>query len=92
MEFNHVDFRFLEAIPLMFVKKKLKCRKAQTVLRYHQPSPCKSIERYAHHLFIFNPFRQVKQLKSPSVKEFISLGVLNLKLHMLCSAFLYLSV
>ena len=45
-------------------KEKLKCRKFKSVLRYHQPSPHKNVEQYAHHLlFAFYPFRQEEELK-----------------------------
>ena len=67
MESNHAKTYFPKVIPLMTFKEKLHCRKVKAVLRYHQPSPTKHIEKYAHHLlFSFYPFRDKEQLKSPA--------------------------
>ena len=66
MESNHAETHFPKVIPLMTCKEKLHCRKVKAVLRYHQPSPTKHIEQYAHHLlFSFYSFRDEEQLKSP---------------------------
>ena len=50
---NHQESTFPKIVPLMSSKEKLKGRKVKAVLRYHQPSPNKVIEQYAHHLFFF---------------------------------------
>ena len=66
MESNHAETRFPKVVPLMTFKEKLHCRKVKAVLGYHQPSPTKHTEQYAHHLlFSFYPFRNEEQLKSP---------------------------
>ena len=51
MESNHAETHFPKVVPLMTFKEKLHCRKAKAVLRYHQPSPTKHIEQYAHHCY-----------------------------------------
>ena len=66
MESNRAETHFPKVIPLMTFKEKLYCRKVKVVLRYHQPSPIKHIEQYAHHLlFSFYSFWDEEQLKSP---------------------------
>ena len=68
IEMNHDESGFSKTIALMPVKEKLKCRKIRAALRYHQASPCKNVEKNAHHfLFAFHPFCQVEQLKSPPI-------------------------
>ena len=64
MDSNHEESIFPKIVPLMSSEEKLKCRKVKAVLRYHQPSPHKNVEQYAHHLlFAFYPFRQEEELK-----------------------------
>ena len=64
MDSNHEESIFPKIVPLMSSEEKLKCRKVKAVLRYHQPSPHKNFEQYAHHLlFAFYPFRQEEELK-----------------------------
>ena len=49
--------------------EKLKCRNVKAVLRYHQPSLNRDIEKFAHHmLFSFYPFRIEEYLKQPPIK------------------------
>ena len=64
MNSNHQESIFPKIVPLMSSKEKLKCRKVKEVLRYHQPSPHKIVEQYAHHLlFAFYPFRHEEEPK-----------------------------
>ena len=57
-----------KVIPLMSSKEKLKCQNVKAVLRYHQPSPNRDIETFAHlMLFSFYPFRIEEYLKLPSI-------------------------
>ena len=66
MESNHAKTHFPKVVLLMAFKEKLHLRKVKAVLRYHQPSPTKHIEQYAHHLlFSFYLFGDEEQLKSP---------------------------
>ena len=61
---NHEESIFPKIVSLMSPKEKLKCRKVKAVLRYHQPSPHKNVEQYAHHLlFAFHPFRHAEEVK-----------------------------
>ena len=65
MELNHAESEYPKVIPMISSQEKLKCRKVEPVLRYHQPSAHKSLEQYAHHfLFAFYPFRNEEHLKS----------------------------
>ena len=64
MDSDHEESVFPKIAPMITSKEKLKCRKVKAVLRYHQPSPHKNVEQYAHHLlFAFYPFRQEEELK-----------------------------
>ena len=66
MESNHAKVHFPTVVTLIAFKEKLHFRKVKAVLRYHQPSPTKHIEQYAHHLlYSFYPFGDEEQLKSP---------------------------
>ena len=57
-----------KVIPLMSSKEKLKCRNVKAVLRYHQPSPNRDIEKFAHHmLFSLYLFRIEEHLKLPPI-------------------------
>ena len=57
MESNHAKCSYSKVIPLMFSKEKLKCRNVKVFLRYHQPSPNRDIEKFAHDmLYSFYPF------------------------------------
>ena len=73
MDANHDESIYPKVIPLMSSNEKLKCRKGRAVLRYHQPSPHKSIEQYAHHLlFVFYPFRKEEELKSSTTGTYFA--------------------
>ena len=73
MDANHDESIYPKVIPLMSSNEKLKCRKVRAVLRYHQPSPHKSIEQYAHHLlFAFYPFRKEEELKSSTTSTYFA--------------------
>ena len=73
MDANHDESIYPKVIPLMSSNEKLKCRKIGAVLRYHQPSPHKSIEQYAHHLlFTFYPFRKEEELKSSTTGTYFA--------------------
>ena len=57
-----------KVIPLMSSKEKLKCQNVKAVLRYHQPSPNRDIEKFAHlMLFSFYQFRIEEYLKLPPI-------------------------
>ena len=65
---NHVKRSYPKAISLMSSKGKLKCRNVKAVLRYHQPSPNRDIEKFAHHmLFSLYLFRIEEHLKLPPI-------------------------
>ena len=67
MEISENDYQpvvFPKIISLMSSTERLKYRKAKALLRYHQPSPHKNVEQYAHHLlYAFYPFRHEEELK-----------------------------
>ena len=66
LESNHNVCNYPSPIPLMNSKQKLRCRQVKAVLRYYVPNPHKYPEKYAHHLlFMFYPFRDENDLKSP---------------------------
>ena len=57
MKSNHAKCSYSKVIPLMSSKEKLKSRNVKAFLRYHQPSPNRDIEKFAHDmLFSFYPF------------------------------------
>ena len=59
---------YAKKIPLISSKEKLKCRNIKAVLQYYKPNPNKAFETYAYHLlFLFYPFRNEEELKSPPV-------------------------
>ena len=70
LEVNSPAARYPIVISLMSSKKKMKCRKLPSVLRYFTPNKNRDYERYAHHLLLlFYPFRDESDLKvgiSPS--------------------------
>ena len=64
MDSNHEESIFPKIVSLMSSTERLKCRKVKALLRYHQPSPHKNVEQYAHHLlYAFYPFRHEEELK-----------------------------
>ena len=68
MESNHVNYTYPKVIPLMSSKEKLKCRNVKAVFRYHQPSPNRDIEKFAHHVLLsFYPFTTEEYLKLPPI-------------------------
>ena len=68
MESNYVKCTYQRVIPLMSSKGKLKCRNVKAVLRYHQPSPNRDMEKFAcHMLFSFYPFCIEEYLKLPPI-------------------------
>ena len=70
MQFFNAENFFPKVIPLMAFREKLSCQKVRAVLGYHQTSPTKHIEQYAHHpLFSFYPFRDEDQLKSSPLTD-----------------------
>ena len=84
LETHHKDSNYPKEIPVITSKEKLKCRKVKAVLQYYQLNPNKAFETYAHHLFfLFYPFQNEEELKSPPVTEsyqakLLQPGVINI--------------